>query len=565
MSDVRLLHLHLPKTGGTALWHFFAEQLGERRISPPQQAILLREALLRWRTLPVISGHFITKHGDNIPADRMGVTVVRDPVDRFLSEYFYNRFDGDNRPVEASRRGMELDAYLDHLTQSASHALLVQMEMLYPLGTDRQTQLSSEEKLAASMQAIDRFDLIGIQSETDDFCSMLCAKLGWPPVELRRVNITSRRLDCSALQPHQRRLVERLVEPETMLYEHARKRFQKDRRGFIALSSGKIVAESEPESNAEVAFLPGQESIQGDVTARSPEDFGDRRCVIDHIEVHGRISGPNQVMTGEIMDVFFHVTAHESVDHVNVGLAIMNDVGGIMYGTNSLGQGAMYSLHAGKYIFKFSIFNRLGIGVFFINGALTPTGSHYDGCYHWRHAAAQFNVPSHAIDGFEGQVLMDAKIDIDCASDTAAYRQTTPDTPHSAARTLGNVSNALTSFRSSFQVMSTIDTAQRNSDLLLQVKLTNLGSEPWPAGGRYPTRISYRWVDPDGNVVVGDGLRSDLPFDIPPDDNLIALMLVRTPESPGKINLVASLVQEHVAWFVDQDCSNGATLPVTVT
>lgn len=557
MDNVQLLHLHLPKTGGTALWRFFTECLGEKAVTPPQRAIMLREALLQWRQLPVISGHFIAKHGDTIPADRLAITVLRDPVDRFLSDYFYHLLDVDNQLVDAGKRARDLDAHIEHLSQCAADDALVQMEMLYPLGTSAQRRLSTDEKLTAAKAAIDQFALVGIQSEMDDFCSMLCARFQWPLAQARPVNVTSRRIDRDELTPPQRRAIEKLVEPELDLYAHAHSRFRKDRRSFI--TSGAYAVEPTKQK---------QEPVNIETTDRLPatqREFGDLRCQIDHIEVQGRVSGPDQVMTGEAMDVIFHITSQEPLEQINAGIAIRDEHGSLMFGTNSLLLGEVYSVTPGRYAIKFSLLNRLGPGVFYIDGALTPTCSHYDGCFHWRDAAARFTVPAHATHHFEGRVLMDVNLDIASVSDSAVWCRKLPLTEGAAARTFGNTSKTLTEFRSSIDIMSSIDVARRESDVLLQVKITNQGTEAWPASGRYPTHLSYRWLTGEGALLVADGLRSDLPGNVAPGDSIVTYMHVRTPETPGFMYLVASLVQEHVAWFVDRDDTNGRALPITIT
>jgi len=554
MHDTKLLHLHLPKTGGTALWRFFVDCLGENAVTPPQQAIMLREALLQWRHTQVISGHFIAKHGDQIPTDRHAVTVLRDPVDRFISDYFYHLLDVDNQLVDAGKRARNLDDHIEHLRCSADEASL-QMEMLYPLGTSAQTRLSTEEKLIAAKNALDHFALVGMQSEMDDFCSMLCAKFRWPHALARPVNVTSRRLDREELSTSQRRAIEKLVEPEIELYAYAQARFRKDRRSFIVASTGT------PQELESTPALRNDTATQASVQ----NEFGDLRCRIDRIEVMGRVSGPEQVMTGETMDVIFHVTSQESLDQVNVGIAIRDEQGSLMFGTNSLLLGEAYSLTPGQYAVRFSMLNRLGPGIFHIDGALTPTCSHYDGCYHWRDAAARFTVPTYATHHFEGRVLMDVNLDIESAGNDAVWCRRLPVGQATAARTFGNTNKTLSDFRSSIDIMSSIDVALHESDILLQVKVTNHGTESWPSSGRYPTHLSYRWLSGDGTCLVPDGMRSELPGNVAPGDSVVTYMHVRTPETTGLLYLVASLVQEHVAWFVDKDNTNGRVLPITVT
>ncbi|MDR3444410.1 MULTISPECIES: Wzt carbohydrate-binding domain-containing protein [unclassified Dyella] len=554
MEPIKLLHLHLPKTGGTALWRFFVDQFGEQAVTPPQQAIMLSEALLQWEDRPVISGHFIARHGDTIPHDRMALSVLRDPVDRFLSEYFYHQYDVDNQPIEVGRRVRSLDEHIAHLAQLSNDSVLVQTEMLYPLGTDAQTRLTTEEKLAAAKNAIDGFSLVGIQSEMDDFCSMLNATFHRTPSAVRRINVTSRRIDQDTLTEAQRRAIRQLVEPEIELYEYARSRFRRDRRSFISSANRVPQGEPEPVSPPIPSAAPSQK-----------RDFGDLRCEICGVEVIGRASGPGQVMTGEPMTVALHISVHEKLDDVNVGIAIKNERGSLVFGTNSLLLGETYAVSPGRYVISFNLLNRLGPGTFQLDAALTPTSSHYDGCFHWRHDVASFSVPAYATHHFEGQVMMDVDLNVENVEAGSECTRKCAVGEHAPLRTFGNTSKTLTDFRSTLNIMSRVDMVPRGSDLLLQVKVTNNGAEAWPHGGRYPTHLSYRWLAPDGTIIVADGLRSELACDVQPGSSLVTYMQVRTPDQAGKFQLIASLVQEHVAWFIDTGGDNGRAMPLTVS
>lgn len=558
MADINLLHLHLPKTGGTALRHFFIDRLGEEFVSPPLQHMRLNEALQRWNKMAVISGHFLTCQGDRMPADRQTVTVLRDPVDRFLSEYYFHRFDVGHLLVDANRRAGNFDAYLDSLREAPERLALIQIDMLYPLGTQKQSRLDTSEKLVAAKATIDRTELVGLQEEMEDFCSMLCARYGWSPAVAEKRNVTSQRLHLRDLSADQRRKVEELVEPEISLYAHARSRFNQDRRRFICSAS--LAVNDELYARDKCETLP-----QGTAApAATKQDFGDHRCEIDSVQVIGRVSGPGQTMTGEVMDIVFHLTAHESLDQVNAGIAIKDALGSLAFGTNSLLLGDIYSLTPGKYVIRFSTLNRLGPGIYTIDAALMSTLSHYDGCYHWRHSAVTLDVPAYATQHCEGSVLLDLNIDIEAASPDANWCRKLPVMDSITARTFGNTSNPLTSFQSSLDVMSSVGVLPQDSDVLLQIRLTNNGTEAWKPCGRYPVKLSYRWHAEDGTLVVADGVRSDLPGEVAPGSNTLACIHIRTPQAAGRYYVTVSLVQEYVAWFVDRDNCNGRTLLITV-
>jgi hypothetical protein len=90
--------------------------------------------------------------------------------------------------------------------------------------------------------------------------------------------------------------------------------------------------------------------------------------------------------------------------------------------------------------------------------------------------------------------------------------------------------------------------AGQNRDV--HVRVTNLGSETWPGGLRYPLiRVSYHWLDPDGTVVVADGVRSALPAAVPPGRSCVLPVTVIAPDEPAQYVLEIDVVHELVCWF----------------
>lgn len=61
-------------------------------------------------------------------------------------------------------------------------------------------------------------------------------------------------------------------------------------------------------------------------------------------------------------------------------------------------------------------------------------------------------------------------------------------------------------------------------------------------------RLSYRWRTPDGALLGEEGLRSELPADLPPGASLSVPLRVAGPTHPGPHILEVGLVREHVGW-----------------
>ncbi|HWM90327.1 MAG TPA: glycosyltransferase family 39 protein [Thermoanaerobaculia bacterium] len=93
------------------------------------------------------------------------------------------------------------------------------------------------------------------------------------------------------------------------------------------------------------------------------------------------------------------------------------------------------------------------------------------------------------------------------------------------------------------------------SEITVPVKVLNRSDAAWSASGlpfqagALRVTASYRWLAPDGRVVVGEGERSLLPADVPPGGTIEMIVRARVPEVPGPHVLRLAFVQEGVAWF----------------
>jgi hypothetical protein len=94
------------------------------------------------------------------------------------------------------------------------------------------------------------------------------------------------------------------------------------------------------------------------------------------------------------------------------------------------------------------------------------------------------------------------------------------------------------------------------------LKFRNDGRRVWAAGGANPVRVGYAWFDAANQpVLVSQDIRTSLPGDVWPGDELIMTAFSMAPDQVGRFRLRWSLVEEGVAWFYDRQAR---TLDVTV-
>lgn len=84
--------------------------------------------------------------------------------------------------------------------------------------------------------------------------------------------------------------------------------------------------------------------------------------------------------------------------------------------------------------------------------------------------------------------------------------------------------------------------------LQLRVEVNNYGPRTLQASGSNPVRLSYHLLQ-GGTVVTWDGLRGDLPYDIPAGGSASVEIDVQLPSRVGDYVVAWDMVQEGVAWL----------------
>ncbi len=94
-----------------------------------------------------------------------------------------------------------------------------------------------------------------------------------------------------------------------------------------------------------------------------------------------------------------------------------------------------------------------------------------------------------------------------------------------------------------------------------RVVLENAGSATWRSRGPNGVQVAYHWLDPLGNPIVWDGIRTPLPGPVAPGETIELELPVLSPRPPGPYRLAFDLIEEHRFWFAEIGCE---TLDVPV-
>ncbi len=79
------------------------------------------------------------------------------------------------------------------------------------------------------------------------------------------------------------------------------------------------------------------------------------------------------------------------------------------------------------------------------------------------------------------------------------------------------------------------------------ITIRNLGSQAWLPS--LDDRLSYHWRSESGELLIRDGLRTDIPAFVGPGEAIEQRARLRPPDEPGRYQLEWALVREGVMWF----------------
>jgi hypothetical protein len=130
----KIIFLHIPKTAGTSVYHYFCQLLGHERVGwlGVDFGLSDLEEASDFDRFKVIGGHFTRDQASNIPFDKTFISLVREPISRAESYYRHIM----SIPAEAEILGLTGDIDNDLNSQFGQHIANQQCAFL-GLGTEK--------------------------------------------------------------------------------------------------------------------------------------------------------------------------------------------------------------------------------------------------------------------------------------------------------------------------------------------------------------------------------------------------------------------------------------------
>jgi hypothetical protein len=181
---------HIPKTAGTTLIDVIRNLLGSDRVSPHIDINEDRPYEIspeQFERYFVIAGHFGVKWHAYM-GHRRSLTVLREPIDRVLSTYYFWRNNAPRRP-DVSYLNLAQTLSLDEFVRCGDRLVLqgISNAQTWQLADDlreKYRSVSESDALGlAKTNLLHLFDFVGLYEKLEESIARLCVHLRLPSVD----------------------------------------------------------------------------------------------------------------------------------------------------------------------------------------------------------------------------------------------------------------------------------------------------------------------------------------------------------------------------------------------
>jgi hypothetical protein len=230
-GNQHLIFMHIPKAAGSTL-HAILEKKYKKKetlVFETENPVGQLESLSQEerRAYRLYMGHAYFGIHENIPGESRYITILRNPVDRLVSHYYFVLRNPKHylyRTVTERKIGLEeyvVGGVSGEMDNGQLRMFVGKYGQHIPVGKCAPDLLDK-----AKENIRDYFDLVGLSERFDESLFLLARALGWPRMPVyERANVTRARPAVRELAPQTRQAIEEYNQLDMVLYEWAQQRF----------------------------------------------------------------------------------------------------------------------------------------------------------------------------------------------------------------------------------------------------------------------------------------------------------------------------------------------------
>jgi len=229
-AETRILHLHIPKTAGTAIRQAFNKSGTGLKIFPHYEE--RRYQGVDASQYDLFSGHFGFETAKSIGGNI--VSVFRNPFDRFVSVYYFWRQLHEKGEAERNRKTELAMKYTLEQFVLIKDDIIMNSELnnratwqiasgngIAHRQRHRAMGQTDEDIFSLACENLETFALIGMQDRIDDFSAGLKKKFNIS-LNIEKRNTTKKRVSLADISLSTRRHIYDWISMDLALYERAR-------------------------------------------------------------------------------------------------------------------------------------------------------------------------------------------------------------------------------------------------------------------------------------------------------------------------------------------------------
>lgn len=552
--------LHIPKSAGTSLFKIFSDALGNENVKLVENINKGTKQVELLDKYKLVGGHFTyPDYLEVISKERYSITFLRNPVDRFLSQYFYykNTVGESKQQSVINAQKLDLESYIEYYKSKQRYGEIFNRQLWYLAGYQNPS-LTDNELLEIAKENLAKIDFVGIYEEFAESIDLMCFDCKWPLVDsIPMVNVTNKKstyadIDLSILEK-----IKELNSLDIKLYEYAVSLFKNKRREILQ-KAVKMNNEIYCLNSSDAANINNMDDLQKCDKSKKIENKvsttirgGSDEVKIINTRIYNSINTDNSVTIESGGEAFIEIIFKSNIksENIVIGFEIEDQFGQIIYATNSLLVNEKISVETNKtYCIMFSLDMNIAEGRYIVNVA-----AHSDKCHSFK---------SELENGFHKFLDLNSKECYDYCKRITEFRvegikgtifrgvaKLEPSLVSSKVEIIDNVDKEI-SERISLKVKEVVKEVDEKSVFFCLVDIMNCTSKIINSTGVNPIHISYHWIDTkDDTVIEFDGERSSIEPSLLPFTHKEYNLKVISPKKEGKYKLRVTLVQEGIVWL----------------